>query len=401
MADKVNNSLNTLILYVVVFVMIAYSGLYYAKYLYIVWVAYGLLVLTAVINIISYKKIVNVGFIIYSTIVILYCYISSIWAYSSFRVLDATKLLFNIYIVAILLSTLLKNRRTIQYALLGLSIGGLLYGVIYVQHVNIASLSYQRLSFVGDSSGGLPNLNVVTMGLSFSCIYFIYQFLFGVIKKNVRILLCMTIIVSVVLLCILGSRKSLLTVVIAIALFFFNSKFKTKFKIIIGLFLLLNVILIFIPESYIQFVVDRFAVLGSGQSSLDRSDQARMWMIESGFNFFTENPVIGNGFYNFSELFGIETGRYVYAHNNFIEVLCDLGIIGFVIYYYIFYLIIKNVIGANIYKQDKILVISLVIAILINGMVIVYLLDRYVWLLLAILYAYSKNLKKQIGLCQR
>ena len=36
---------------------------------------------------------------------------------------------------------------------------------------------------------------------------------------------------------------------------------------------------------------------------------------------------------NYKILYGIDTGRVVYSHNNFIELLVNLGAIGFIAYY--------------------------------------------------------------------
>ena len=87
--------------------------------------------------------------------------------------------------------------------------------------------------------------------------------------------------------------------------------------------------------------------------SIDNTDfTGRNFLIEYGFNGFISKPLFGYGFMNFSEyvykLYGIEIG---YAHNNYIELLFDLGIIGTTIYYLPYFMIIKK--GFYNYKNHN------------------------------------------------
>lgn len=83
----------------------------------------------------------------------------------------------------------------------------------------------------------------------------------------------------------------------------------------------------------------------SGKGIIDSSTLRRQEMIEFGLNAFSQQPVWGYGLDNFKALFFTERGLYSYAHNNYIEVLVDFGILGFFLYYgyfaYILYELIK------------------------------------------------------------
>lgn len=68
---------------------------------------------------------------------------------------------------------------------------------------------------------------------------------------------------------------------------------------------------------------------------VDGSYTERQYYIERAKELFAANPIIGygaNGFVTYMK----EIGYYhiAYSHNNFLELLCTLGIIGFVIYYF-------------------------------------------------------------------
>ena len=71
---------------------------------------------------------------------------------------------------------------------------------------------------------------------------------------------------------------------------------------------------------------------------VDYSVYQRAEVMRIAFDVFKDHPVIGVGYYcflNYNEW-------QLYAHNNYLELLADLGLIGFVLYY-IFY--VKNILG--------------------------------------------------------
>lgn len=73
----------------------------------------------------------------------------------------------------------------------------------------------------------------------------------------------------------------------------------------------------------------------------DGSTSIRINMIIKGLNFFTNKPLFGYGLDNYQIIYGLETGTIVYSHNNYVEMLVNLGLIGFMLYYVFFILILK------------------------------------------------------------
>ena len=55
-----------------------------------------------------------------------------------------------------------------------------------------------------------------------------------------------------------------------------------------------------------------------------------------------DSPILGNGYYSFSQLLLKEYGFATYSHNNFIEIFVGGGIIGFTLYYSLYYISIKD-----------------------------------------------------------
>lgn len=71
--------------------------------------------------------------------------------------------------------------------------------------------------------------------------------------------------------------------------------------------------------------------------------QFREYYIEFAKILFKRQPLIGQGYANFATILALETtSKNIYAHNNYWEILADLGIIGFILYYWAYvYMLIK------------------------------------------------------------
>lgn len=80
---------------------------------------------------------------------------------------------------------------------------------------------------------------------------------------------------------------------------------------------------------------DFFNVLFNNATSVTgRSTTVREEMIEIGWHYFKKNPLWGYGLDNFKYIYGGLRGAITYAHNTYIEVLVDTGIIGFLLYFF-------------------------------------------------------------------
>ena len=74
-------------------------------------------------------------------------------------------------------------------------------------------------------------------------------------------------------------------------------------------------------------------------------------LIKYGFEGFLNKPLFGHGFMSFSEYafttYGLEIG---YAHNNYIELLFDMGFVGLVIYYIPYFIFFNYYIHMRKYR---------------------------------------------------
>ena len=188
-----------------------------------------------------------------------------------------------------------------------------------------------------------------------------------------------------------GSRKSIIAVFLGLLYFLFNAKINFKFYVLI-LVLMIGVLISIYTKEYSNAIMENLAdLIGiiSPNKVLGESDTIRLGMLESALNHFLTSPLIGNGYFSFPILYAKETGQQTYAHNNYLEILSDIGIIGFVLFYMYFFLMIHRA-KRSISMGKQTLINALLIMTLFNQLAIVILGDRFSWILLSIIFAGTK-----------
>ena len=142
-----------------------------------------------------------------------------------------------------------------------------------------------------------------------------------------------------------------------------------------------------------MFVSERLAQLNffSNQiNNLDESDSTRILLLESGLVYGLISPIFGNGYYSFSQLLLKDYGFAMYSHNNFVETFVGGGIIGVILYYSLYYVVLKKCYIRNKQIDIPYLLFILMIVLLFNHFSIVVLQERFIWILLSILYVGAK-----------
>ena len=116
-------------------------------------------------------------------------------------------------------------------------------------------------------------------------------------------------------------------------------------------------------------------VTGAGKG--DNSSRVRFDMIMDGWEAFKSRVFTGYGANNYRFV----ASRRTYAHNNFIEILVNFGLFGFVLYYLIYFTAFKNLWMA---KQDasKALVSIFVVRTMMEIAMVTYY-DKIHWIMMA------------------
>ena len=136
-----------------------------------------------------------------------------------------------------------------------------------------------------------------------------------------------------------SSRKALLLVFGAFIYFFAAQKLQKSFAkgiLIIGVIVVGVVLILQLPafEQIWMRLQIFFETTVQGSASSDASTKMRFRLIEVGLQFFKANPLFGRGTNAFRWLASTYfTNAELSAHNNYIDVLTNFGLIGFVLYY--------------------------------------------------------------------
>lgn len=147
---------------------------------------------------------------------------------------------------------------------------------------------------------------------------------------------------SIVALFFNGTRGAWLAVTLTVALFSFQCTVNKKkwFSICLLVFLCMGILFATIPNFH-----DRVITL-TDRSFQSNSERMLLW--QSSWQMFIDHPLLGIGVGRFYQAYNtqyispsaLEPGL-MHAHNNFIQMLADGGLIGFLSFVYLYYIIVR------------------------------------------------------------
>lgn len=261
------------------------------------------------------------------------------------------------------------------------------------------NIDIEQLGEVQVGTGLLDGWNGNGIGFMMSQGALIGVYLLGQYKDVInRILLVSGITALVALTMYTGSRTAFVLLVCGIVLYFWLKKpskllrniFITAVLIYIAFYLIMNV------EAFYNVLGSRFEglfALFSGNGKVDGSSNVRNIFIQNGKIWFKENPILGYGINNYKELNKQATGRFTYAHNTFIEIAVDLGIVGLALYYFAYLYIAIRLVKKVKNNPTNAFVLSSILASLIShyGNVSYYDFYQNMLLMLGFYFASSTN----------
>ena len=185
----------------------------------------------------------------------------------------------------------------------------------------------------------------------------------------------------------IGSKKSVIIFIIIIILFLLSMP-KKYFKRQV---ILLPLLIFYFGATLITKFTnsDHFYRFQSFYDSLfdnrstDLSTDNRLEMINLALERFWQSPIFGHGI----DSFRILTKYPSYSHNNFAEILHNFGLIGFLTYYYIYFVILYFVLSKwkYLFKKDRFLILTSVLCLLLNDLTVVSYYVKVPMILLSIL----------------
>ncbi|MCI9584063.1 MAG: O-antigen ligase family protein [Clostridium sp.] len=238
-----------------------------------------------------------------------------------------------------------KNMRRLLKTVMWTGYAVVLYAVFYYGWRYILSVFGSGARISNDAL----NANTLGMCAAYSIVIQIYFMLYEKIRFWNVIMAPAAVVIAAS-----GSRKALMIVILGICLMCILKNFGDKnakramLKALITMLVLAAIFFIVLQFPIFLGVLIRMQKMVNaflGQGSADSSSLARIRLAEIGMDLFRQSPLIGVGInnpqlYTYSE-FGIEG---YYLHNNYIELLAGIGILGIVTYYSIYAVISWNMI---------------------------------------------------------
>lgn len=318
----------------------------------------------SILYFIKKKKIIISKIFIWFLLFVLLGLISIIWSESSYNVSHKViQLLINLYNIFII-TNIIETKEDFNSIINCFFISGMFLSMITLITSNFGSISrYNRL---GSQIG---NSNIISFNIFCSLIFTVlaYQskpkkiYIFGIF------LMASVIILS-------GSRKTILMLPFVFVLYLILNKKITLGKkmrrlLSLTLVIILIIILCFNNDYLYSLIGSRIEDMFSsllGNDVLDSSINNRNNMIVQGMEWFNDRKWFGYGLDNYCYLYLKKYGIDYYAHNNYVELLVDLGITGIIVYYSFFAKMILDYCKSKIIHNEKTcLIFSLLISILI------------------------------------
>lgn len=374
------------------------------QYIHITW--------AGVIAIVALKMIFNIkSFKFFKEIIILilyaiYCRASSLWAVWSPTMAEsrATTVLQMVLftVLSIYYLTQIKDVKIIIWSLI---IAGVVLSLYIPLNYGGFAEYYQQASTESVRMGGeIDNENAIGISCAFTVVLLFFA---GMYYKKWWLYL-FTILPFIVSMSS-GSRTGLVIVFIGICLLLFLSQDNINgsaikwFKlIIIGIMALFAIWLILklpIMESINERMEDLFKTL-SGKKG-DNSSKVRIEMFKIGWQQFKKAPFFGIGLSNSYYVNKYATGLFTYLHNDFIEQLVNLGIVGFGLYYgLLLSLLISHIKLLKTRKPEVIISFVMLVCFLVSSYGTVWYYYKQTYILMALWVSVVINNRTERGIVE-
>ncbi|MDP4119140.1 MAG: O-antigen ligase family protein [Bacillota bacterium] len=286
----------------------------------------------------------NTGFYIYMISFAAFALLSTLWSpdfnFSIGKALTFCQVLF----LSFLIVNMIKTEEEINNMFVAIFWGGM---AMCAQAVITYGVSYIFQSLMEGNRLGkeINQANAFGLYTSIMVLIGLYQALY--FKKKLYLLL---MILPLILAISSGSRKSLFILIVGMGILFATKNGKIKItKILIAIGAIIVVFAILYNIEAIRPVFKRlttFLKLFDDSSEADTSTLTRLQMIRFGFENFKKSPIIGYGIEGYDILYYRAFGELMPSHCNYIQILNSFGIIGFAMFYGIYFYIIKTAISA-------------------------------------------------------
>lgn len=347
----------------------------------------------SLLSIILYAMILMVGFL-----------------YTPSRESVVRRLLYNYATMAVIVICVIQfidSKEDISHILTAYMLAGLALAIyVYAQYGNEFWTIMQENTEATDTDvnrigSELANANTIGLYTAISAMIAIYKLIYEKNKLWKKLLYIAIMVFCFIIDMASASKKGVIMLaVVAICMWLYSAwgsknilKQLRNIGLLIAAFVIVYRIIINTPafSGIVIRMEGLFDVLGG--TGTNASDATRMNLVKTAISVWLENPIFGAGTYSSSYYMGI------YAHNNYVELLMNSGIVGFVVFYFPqIAALFKYLTCYKQYKENSklsILLFALFAGILVCGMAAVYYFDRYFMILIVTICAATTMLEKK------
>jgi len=307
----------------------------------------GLFVFLVIINILAKRrKIVITKFIFEYLLFIFACQISFFIAVDKQLVLTKVLTLIQLFVIAFALINYLNSFFKIERFFGYYTIASFIASIYILLEADLANPDR-----IGENLGNVNTIGIIIAVSIVFCLYFIIE------KRNILVLPVLLINTTVVALT--GSRMAFIFIAVAVFVLFiqyYRNLKRNKVALIaataiIAAFLIYLVFNVPILYSVIGKRIQNLVSFTMGESVRENSVYIRWDMLQKGVGWFFQKPLFGYGIDNFRVLYGsIEGGLETYSHNNIVELLVGIGLVGTTIFYYMLCSALHKLVCVRIHK---------------------------------------------------
>ncbi len=198
----------------------------------------------------------------------------------------------------------------------------------------------ERAVGVNSIAGGPNEL----AGLILTLLPFLIVLLGRTRSTLVRLLLLATGVLGLATMALTGSRISMLGLIAVAACYALRSRHRVP-ALALGAVVLLT-LWFAMPEQYKQRYLTVVDYAQGGQ--LDASNETRLSVWKEGWRMFLEHPILGVGAGQFPNAYGMvysgrSRGTWFYAHSLLLQVACEMGVVGLIVFGYFVAQIVKEI----------------------------------------------------------
>ena len=330
-----------------------------------------------------------------------FCYLSVIWAESQTYAIEMSNTICQIFACTFVVYMYFSQTCQTKSFIKIIMFSGYIYALVVLSDYGFTNIFRIATDSMYREASKYGNVNYIGMIMSVNILITAYDLICE--KKRPYHLFA---VLSIIILVVTQSRTALISLIAGICIIvYMNLKREKNQKV------LLNRIVLLIFLTCVGFIVLQNTSFFSGitQRMLeligtlngdggDSSSGVRMVLMRIGIEQFKQTPILGIGINN-SRLVSLRfVGHAYYLHNNYIEMLVNGGIIGFLIYYS-FYMKIGISIYRNRFSQNKdiILFTAIWFSLLLMdvGTVSYYAKDIYIYF--ALLFSGLSNINSELG----